>query len=364
MKAFIRVMIMNEKKIVKSAIAILPMFIIIFYISCLKEYGGEYLSWTDYVRELGIAIVFGAISLFVAKPMYGKSPLLATAFIALVSVASIAIMTIVLPGDSLHYAEMLTLSLCPLLWYGLSVAIDRITKQCPVIVGFAMFNLIIVLFIFLTEEVLFRHPLFSADTPAEVYMYVSGIITFVLYSVVERKRVFCVRDTLLACLIVFVVVSLWMIFQERIASIIGSLSFDKNAVDSEGEYLNWISHRRAMADAFFKGDFSPVNPHRIASAIKGCPVAQISAEGGGHVFPSLLCLYLAFSVLGVIYATNCRKALVTALALCFVLKIIIGTFANIFLIFSTSVGFPFIRSAFDVIPIGVMLLFSGEKRND
>ncbi len=296
----------NKLKIGITAIAVL---LIAFYTYCLFEYGGEYLS--------GI-----------------KSN-----------------------------AEMLVISLWPILCYAIAKYIrmgEKIGLK-PFVVDCVAYNAVITGLIWILEEVIFKYSYVSADVTAEFYMYVISVIAFLLYNLKAREIKPDKWDVICFAVIIGTVISFWVCNQERIIAITESLNYSKTAVDADGDFINWISHRISMLNASFSGDFSVVNIHRIQPMIRGCRLAWLSGVGGRYIPAVIVGLNAVMLWLMVVYTRKNESVMISVVTISFIIKLVIGLSANLFLVYSTSVGVPIVRNIYDVLPLIIILLYSKGK---
>ena len=188
-------------------------------------------------------------------------------------------------------------------------------------------------------------------------MYVISVIAFMLYNIKVKKIKPDKGDIICFVAIVGIVISFWVCKQERIATIIESINRSKTDVDADGEFLNWISHRISMLQASINGDFSGVNIHRIHLMMKGCSLAWISSVSGWYIPALILVLNAVIVCFMAVYTKKNDSMLISIVTISFILKFVIGLVANLFLIYSTSVGVLFIGNIYDIIALFIILCY-------
>ncbi len=348
---------MNAQTKLKIGIGAVGIALIALYTCGLFLCGGEYLSGTEYITQTIAVAILASLIILLAKLLFPRTKTVAVLLIGIVLVSGNVILSAVM-GKAVRYnAHMLIISLWPLLSYVLAkhIHVGGISGFKPFTVDFLAYNIVAVMLIWLLEEAIFKDTYISADVIAEAYMYVIAVVAYLLYGLKVRKVKPDKWDAFCITVMICVTLALWICNQERIASIVDSLHYDSKAFDAEGECINWISHRLQMLRASFQGDFQVVHVHRIKPMIKGCSLAWLSSVGGLYVTATIFILNVFLSILMVVYARKKGTATVWILTVSFILKCVIGTVTNMFLIFSTSVGCLLIITAYDIIPLGLYL---------
>lgn len=268
-------------------------------------------------------------------------------------------------GFQYHF-EMLILSMWPLFCYVIAKRFkfgEKIGFK-PFAVDYIIHSVITFGLIWLFEELIFKYKYVSADVTAEIYMYVISAITFLLYNIKVKKVKPNKRDIMFFVAITAIITVLWFCTQERIVSIVESLNCGKNDIDLDGEFLNWFSHRYSMLKASVSGDFSTVNVYRVEPMMKGCSLIRFASEHGWYIPIAVLVLCAVMISLAVAYSRNTANALAAVITIGFIMKFVIGLTANLFLIYSTSVGIPFLRNIYDIISLVVLLFTFSKKDSD
>ena len=259
-----------------------------------------------------------------------------------------------------YNTEMLVISLWPLLCYVISKHMklgEKIVLK-PFVLDCVSYNIVVIGLIWLLEEIVFKYNSISADVIAESYMYVISVVAFLLYNIKVKKIKPDKWDIICFVVIVGIVIFFWVYNQERITTIIESMNYIKTDVDADGDFLNWISHRFSMLQASVNGDFSSVNIHRIHPMMKACSLAWLSSICGWYIPALILVLNAVMVCFMVVYTKKNDSMLISMVTISFILKFVIGLAANLFLIYSTSVGVPFIRTTYDIMLLIIVFLYS------
>lgn len=119
-----------------------------------------------------------------------------------------------------------------------------------------------------------------------------------------------------------------------------------------------------MLKASVSGDFSTVNVYRVEPMMKGCSLIRFASEHGWYIPIAVLVLCAVMISLAVAYSRNTANALAAVITIGFIMKFVIGLTANLFLIYSTSVGIPFLRNIYDIISLVVLLFTFSKKDSD
>ncbi len=159
-----------------------------------------------------------------------------------------------------------------------------------------------------------------------------------------------------------IITVLWFYTQERIVSIFKSLTYGKNDIDLDGEFLNWFSHRYSMLKASLSGGFSNINVYRVEPMMNECSLIRFASEHGWYIPIAVLVLCAVMISLAVAYSRNTANVLATVITINFIVKLFIGLTAKLFLIYSTSVGIPFLKNIYDIIPL-LVLMFTFSKKD-
>lgn len=348
---------MNTQNKLKIGIGTVAVLLIAFYTYCLFVYGGAYLSGWEYVVQTGLTVLFSAPVILIAKHLLPKKK--GTGLLLIFGISVVGVLVISgITGKALKYnAELLTVAIWPVVCYGI-VKYIKVGEKIgfrPFVCDFLACSLITVGLIFLSEEVLFKYASISADVIAEAYMYVISVVAFLLYNIKVRKNTPDAWDIMGLVIIIAAVAALWVCNHERLTSIVESMSYGRTDVDADGDLLNWISHRLAMQKASFSGDFSGINTHRITSVAKGCSLSWLSSAGGGYVMVVSLGLTIIMTALMFFCSARNNNVTVKIITYAFAVKTVVGVLANMFLIFSTSVGVLFIRNIYDILVLALVL---------
>lgn len=356
---------MNTQNKFKIGIGTAVILLIAFYTYGLFIYGGEYLSGIEYITQVGIIALFPIPVILISKLLLPRKKWVSLSLIGIISILGVFIISEIV-GKSIKYnIEMLVISMWPLLCYVIAkhIKLGEKSKLKSFVLDCVSYNIVVVGFIWILEEIFFKYNYISADVIAEMYMYIISVIAFLLYNIKVKKIKPDKWDIFCFVVIVGMVISFWVCKQERIATIIESINYSKTDVDADGDFLNWISHRISMVQASVNGDFSGVNIHRVLPMVNGCSLAWLSSVGGAYVSVVLWVIIAAMAIMLIVYARNKKDVMISVIAYGLVLKTVIGAVANMFLIFSTSVGVPFIKSSYDLIPFAILLFLADSEKN-
>lgn len=355
---------MNIQNKLKIGIGTAAILLIAFYTYCLFIYGGEYLSGIEYITQAGIIALFSIPVILISKLLLSRKKWVSLSMIGIISILGVFIIPEIVDKSIKYNTEMLVISLWPLLCYVIAKHIklgEKIDLK-PFVLDCVTYNIVVVGLIWILEEIVFKYNYISADVIAESYMYVISVVTFLFYNIRVKKIKPDKRDILCIALIICMLIFFWVYNQERIATIIESINYSKTDVDADGDFLNWISHRISMLQASVSGDFSGVNIHRIQPMMKGCSLAWLSSVSGWYTLAIILVLNAVILCLMGVYARKNDSVLISIVTISFILKFAIGLVANLFLIYSTSVGVPFIRTTYDIMLLIIVFLYSQNNK--
>lgn len=356
---------MKTQNKMKVGIGVAGIGIIALYTYFVFRYGGDYLSSVDYIAQTVITGLFLIPLIMVLKFLHLRSKTLTCFIVGLVSLSGIVTLSEIVGKTYIYNFEMLTVSLWPLLCYGIAkwMNIGNKIGFKPSVFDFIGYNVIVIGLVWLFEEVLFKYAYLSSDVVAEMYMYVIAVITFILYNLKGKRLKVDKWDIICFVMIMCAVTTFWVCKHERVSEIIESIYYNSTDVDADGEFINWLSHRFSMLQASFNGDFSGINIHRVLPMVNGCSLAWLSSVGGAYVSVVLWVIIAAMAIMLIVYVRNKKDVMISVIAYGFVLKTVIGAVANMFLIFSTSVGVPFIKSSYDLIPFAILLFLADSEKN-
>ncbi len=247
----------------------------------------------------------------------------------------------------------LLIALWPVICYGtINFIIKKVKSKSNIWLGMMIYNIAMVLVIYLTNEHMYKY--LAADIIAEAYMYIIAQIALFL---VIKKRGFKKNEitTYVICNIVFPLI--WFLTQDRIEEIVISFSRDFNSVDQDGGYYNWFAQRENMLKSSINGDYSAIYRWHTYKVMRVCPIFHFYAEGYGWLSIIIIFVSIILSAFMIKLATiHKNNDLLKVFVSAFILQNIIGLVSNIFLIYSTSIGIMFIRNSFDIIPVIWILL--------
>lgn len=241
----------------------------------------------------------------------------------------------------------LLLALWPVICYGaISFVMTKIKSNRNIWIGMAVYNIAVVLVIYLANENMYKY--FAADIIAEAYMYI--IAQIALFFVI-KKHGFRKNEitTYVICNIIFPLI--WFLTQDRIEEII-SLSHSFDSVDQESEFVNWIAQRGKRLRSGITGDYSNICKWYMPSLINKCQLFYFYAKGYGFLSAAIVLITLTLcGFLVKLAACNRNNNLLKIFIITFVFQNIIGLLANIFLFHTTDIGIMFMRNKFDIIPL-------------
>lgn len=355
---------MNIQNKLKIGIGTAAILLIAFYTYCLFIYGGEYLSGIEYITQAGIIALFSIPVTLISKLLLSRKKWVSLSMIGIISILGVFIIPEIVDKSIKYNTEMLVISLWPLLCYAIAkhIKLGEKIRLKPFMLDCVSYNIAVVGLIWLLEEIVFKYNYISADVIAESHMYVISVVAFLLYNIKVKKIKPDKWDIICLVAIVGIVISFWVCNQERIATIIESINYSKTDVDADVDFLNWISHRISMLQASVSGDFSGVNIHRIQPMMKGCSLAWLSSVSGWYTLAIILALNAVILCLMGVYARKNDSVLISIVTISFILKFAIGLLANLFLIYSTSVGVPFIRTTYDIMLLIIVFLYSQNNK--
>lgn len=341
----------------KIAISVASVALIAIYTYFLYLYGGESLEWQDYIIQAilvcgGSALL--ALSYKFLKPKNRTFWYCLNAVVLILMIYAISTLT----GKTISFnIQMLMLAIFPILCYWLVKKLFQYNINENILMF--VYNIVVVVFIWLMQEVIIKKSYFAADVVAEIYMYAIAEIALLTYIIKHKSFKFNTRSIVSFALTNIVVLFVFL-RQERVVEIIHSLNYNLSDVGIEGDLKNWLALRGGMLKSSICGDFTVVNPHYMQSLVRGCSLAWLSGVGGWYVGVSIVLLEIVFVASMLIYSKRTQNALVLIISLSFVLKLVIGVLANMFLVFSTNIGLPFIGIAIDAIAIFVVIMLKNE----
>lgn len=201
---------------------------------------------------------------------------------ALIWAANLFNVTEFMKNNYQYHFEMLLISVWPLFCYVIAKRLkfgEKIGFK-PFMVDYIIHSIITVGLIWLFEELIFKYNYISADVTAEIYMYVTSTIIFLLCNIKVKKVKTDKWDIIFFVAITAIITVLWFCTKERIVSIVESLFYGKNDIDSDGKFLNWFSHRHSMLKASLSGNFSNSNTYRVEPMMRGCSLIWFASEYG------------------------------------------------------------------------------------
>jgi len=318
-------------------------------------FGGEMLSMSSYLVQLAVMTVLAVLGVVICRRVYPANKTAACIELGVIGIVSIVVVSLLRSRSIMYIAEHLTPVLWPLICWLLVKFICTITETRGHIAGFGLYTALILLVIFLAEEVIFGHPYIAADVIAEMYMYGVALIAYFVcaFGSIGRKpssgeATFIIGVSVLA-------VIAWLRLQGRLVEIRESLVYSFSDVNFEGDLENWLAHRICMIKSSLSGDLSAVNMNYMPSLINRCPVAWLSSVGGWWVWCVIAVLSILTAVLTAVYAFKTGSTLVRVAGLSLVFRILIGLAANLLLAFSTAVCLPLVATAYDVILFAVLI---------
>lgn len=354
---------MNIHNKLKFSLSAVSFLLIAFYTYCLFSYGGKYLSGTEYIIQTGISVLFSIPLILITKYFYTQKKalsLLAASIIPLLTIFVISDFT----GTAIKQnAKMLITGLWPFICYAVAklVGKEKLFKHRSFLLNFVCYSIIIMVIIWFLEEVTFKYKYISADVISQMYMYAVSVIAFLVYNLKIKKINPDKKDVFYIVATIAVIIYFWVCSQERIDAIIESLSFGNTDIDADGDLLNWYSHRISMLKSSIHSDFSNINTYRFLPMMKNCSLAMLSYVGSWFITAVIIALSIVTVCLITAYARKCKNSLITIVSISFIIKLVIGITTNLFLIYSTSVGIPFITNPYDIFVL-IIIIF-GEKLN-
>ena len=186
-------------------------------------------------------------------------------------------------------------------------------------------------------------------------MYIAAELTLIVYLMKEAK----INNTLktITCLIFVNIMTVFLFLQqERISEIISSFNNSFSDTNVEGDLTNWLAYRVLMLKNNIYGDFSTINIHYMKALVEGCPIAWMSSIYGLHIGLSIIVAEIILITTMLIYARKSRNAFMWIIATTFLLKGIIGSISNLFLMFSTNIGFPIVSNGYDLIIVMLYII--------
>lgn len=351
------------QKHIKLSIGFVSAVIIAVYTYFLYLYGGEYISYSEYVIHSAttiLCLIFVLLIQISAKSATnGKSVVLYT----IISISGLLTILHFSEKTFRYNAQMLTTGIWPIICGGIAKYINSEKSTRTPVADFALFNVVIILLIWFLEEKALKYNHISSDITAEIYMYITALYTFMIYSTHYRKTQIKRYEIICIISLVAVVALLCLYNHDRIYEIVRSFHTDKTYIDTDGLNSNWIIHRISMLSASFTGDFSKFNKHILPLVAQGCSVIHISSVGGRYIFVIILMLNIAMTFLLITNSQKNHNPLIKTITMSFITKILFGLVANMFLIYSTTVGLPFIQTSYDIIPLAYILFDSGKYKN-
>ena len=248
----------------------------------------------------------------------------------------------------------LLVTLWPFVCYGASRFITDTLKTKQIIwLGILLYDIILVAFIYLMEERLYVFCF--GRIIHEMYWYLVAQIA--LFASIRRQG-FGKKEIITFSICNVAILAVWLCTQERVVDIFRRMTLSFSDVDLQGEYRNWFAQRKNLLESSISGNYSNLNWWQRDTIMYKCMLTEFRAAGYGWLAALIAGLSLLLSGLLIKLAmqnkhNNWLKVLIAAL----VLRNTIGLLVNIFLFYSSNIGFMFIRNFFDMIPL-VWILFA------
>lgn len=243
------------------------------------------------------------------------------------------------------------ISLCPIVYYIIAKHINIGNKIgfTPFFCDLIIFNIIAVLSAFAFQEKIFYHPYFSADTMSEIYMYICALTAFFVCNIMSKGIWPKKSELFLSAMLIVTTLCIWIMMSHRTSDILQSLSLPQQAVDSEGEVLNWFYHKKSMLEISLTGKLGKVHPNYIQAVSESCSLAWFRSQAKPQFIIALLALIALVNALIIIGAKKSKNPFWIFLSVVFVIRTVLGLISNMLLMFSSWVTVPFTTSWYDII---------------